>query len=299
MNETPDRQAPGQRPQRPEPGQGIPEGSQQAQAQQPQQQTTPPYSAPAYGAPQYAPQYAPPAQAPRSPAQQPQQRRGGLPVGAWIGIIGGGVLVLLLLVLLAVFVIVPAVLHLGAPASAPPPATAPPESDAPEPDTDTVTLDDHLDYAAGPFWSVPFDDEWTIDTFDVDGYNRFSHPETGCKLLTFQGAGDPAETSDSDRVASENLLGVALKIGLPWEATADPEVVPEGSVELMFDYAQPVEMAHYRATYPAASGDRERRILIREFTPGNNALYAEVDCPSTEIDGVADGIFEQLGITQY
>lgn len=289
---------------------GSPRDPQQYGAQQPSAdpQQQPPYGQPqaplgqGYAATQPAPppQFAPP-QMP--PGGAPPGR--GLPVGAWIDI-GAGALVLLGLIVTVVLVGVFALANVGRGVAEIRNGEVPPDQDPPavteEPGSQdgTVTLDDHLDYAAGPFWSVPYGDDWDIVTLDQQGYNRFSNPTTGCRLLTFQGSGDPAETTDSDRAASERLIGTALGIGLPWEgATADPVIKPDGSFEVPFDSAQPVEMMRFSAKYATAAGDREREILIRVFMPGNNALYAEVDCPAAEIDETSEEIFGALGITQY
>lgn len=281
--------------------------AQQNAAPQYDAQQVPAQQVPQQQYPQYLGQQMPGQQqyAYAAPGQPPQKRK-GLPVGAWIGIIGGGVL-LLALVLVAAFMILPRLLGIGfavdpsAPTGLPEQQTpdTTPEGSGTAGSSGTVTLDDQLDYSAGPFWSVPLNSDWDVDTFDVGGYNRFSDPTTGCKILTFQGEGDPAETSNSDRVATRNLIEVALTIGLPWEATSNPTVEESGSENLLMDFGDEVELAKYVATYPAADGDRERQILLRAFTPGNAALYAEVDCPTAEIDRVAGEMFDKMGLTEF
>ena len=307
---------------------------------QPPQPTPPVYAPPPHLGPQ-PPQYAPPPQQsqPWAPSQPPQQQPGqfaqqpyataqqaqpgqpyaqpqqyapgmpptgapprkGLPVGAWIGI-GAGALVLLLIIALGIAL----PFMLKGPAT-PEPAPAPPTTEVPEeePETpaqlDLVTLDDPSEFAAGPYWAVPFEDGWDIVRFDEQGVNEFKNVATGCMFFTYQGYGPEGLTATEDRGATEETLSTALQIGLPWTAaTADPEVNPDGTVEMPVDWAYSVEMSRYVALYPTADGDHQRQILLRTFMPDNLALYAEVDCPATpEGDKAAQSILDGISITEF
>ena len=227
--------------------------------------------------------------------------RKGLPVGAWIGI-GAGALVLLLIIALGIAL----PFLLKGPATSEP-APVPPTTEVPEeePETpaqlDLVTLDDPSEFAAGPYWAVPFEDGWDIVRFDEQGVNEFKNVATGCMFFTYQGYGPEGLTATEDRGATEETLSTALQIGLPWTAaTADPEVNPDGTVEMPVDWAYSVEMSRYVAIYPTADGDRQRQILLRTFMPDNLALYAEVDCPATpEGDKAAQSVLDGISITEF
>ena len=299
-----------------QPPQFAPTGQQQQPPQQPGQFAQQPYvtaqqaqPGQPYAQPQ---QYAPGQPLPGQPPQPGQQYapgmpptgappRKGLPVGAWIGI-GAGALVLLLIIALGIAL----PFLLKGPATLEP-APAPPTTDAPteEPETpaqlDLVTLDDPSDFSAGPYWGVPFEDGWDIVRFDEQGVNEFKNVATGCMFFTYQGYGPEGLTSTDDRGATEETLSTALQIGLPWNAaTADPEVNPDGTVEMPVDWAYSVEMSRYVALYPTADGNRQRQILLRTFMPNNLALYAEVDCPATpEGDKAAQTILDGLAITEF
>ena len=255
-----------------------------------------PQGAPGYAQPQYpapAHQQAPPAGAPRR----------GLPVGAWIGI-GAGALVFLLVIGIGATMLVGALLRpTPAPIVTPLPS---PEEDLGDEDPfsdnggELLSLDDTADFAAGPYWMTPFPDGWEIVTFDVEGVNEFTHTDTGCRFFSYQGYGAEGVDASGDREASEATIPTALQIGIPWEATADPDVVPDGTVEVMANYSYPVEMMRLVADYQAPGGDRQRQMLLRTFMPGNLALYAEVDCPATAAGGdAATEMFEGLGITDF
>lgn len=290
---------------------------------QPQPPQPPPYTAlpapqiPQYQAPQYqAPQppyTAPPGyQGPGAPDQgvppqpwaQPQQPvRRGLPVGAWIGI-GAGALVLVgAMVLVMLLVVVPAtrlVTELGrdrATASEPAEDGLVEEEPLSPDSVGVLTLDDTADFLAGPYWSVPFFDDWDIVTFDVEGINHFSNAAAGCQLLTYQGYGDPNVVDGNDWDASEATVPAALQIGLPWDSTGDPDVVMDGIFEVSADYYDSVEMVRLFAQYSSAEGERERQMLIRAFMPENIVLYAEVDCLAGS--QVPDEIFDRLQITEF
>ena len=257
-------------------------------------------------------QYAPGQPQPGQPPQPGQQYapgmpptgappRKGLPVGAWIGI-GAGALVLLLIIALGIAL----PFMLKGPATSEP-APVPPTTEVPEeePETpaqlDLVTLDDPSEFAAGPYWAVPFEDGWDIVRFDEQGVNEFKNVATGCMFFTYQGYGPEGLTATEDRGATEETLSTALQIGLPWTAaTADPEVNPDGTVEMPVDWAYSVEMSRYVAIYPTADGDRQRQILLRTFMPDNLALYAEVDCPATpEGDKAAQSVLDGISITEF
>lgn len=257
-------------------------------------------------------QYAPGQPLPGQPPQPGQQYapgmpptgappRKGLPVGAWIGI-GAGALVLLLIIALGIAL----PFLLKGPATSEP-APVPPTTEVPEeePETpaqlDLVTLDDPSEFAAGPYWAVPFEDGWDIVRFDEQGVNEFKNLATGCMFFTYQGYGPEGLTATEDRGATEETLSTALQIGLPWTAaTADPEVNPDGTVEMPVDWAYSVEMSRYVAIYPTADGDRQRQILLRTFMPDNLALYAEVDCPATpEGDKAAQSVLDGISITEF
>ncbi len=184
-----------------------------------------------------------------------------------------------------------------------PPAT----EELPEEDPNTseqlevVTLDDVSNFAAGPYWGVPFEDGWDIVRFDEQGVNEFTNPTAGCQFLTYQGYGPEGLTSTDDRGATEETISTALQIGLPWTAaTADPTVTMDGSFEVPVDWTYNVEMQRFLATYPSADGDRQRQMLLRSFMPNNLALYAEVDCPATAAGNeAAQVILDGLTITEY
>ena len=251
---------------------------------------------------QYAPGQPLPGQqyAPGMPPTGAPPRK-GLPVGAWIGI-GAGALVLLLIIALGIAL----PFLLKGPATSEP-APAPPTTEVPEeePETpaqlDLVTLDDPSEFAAGPYWAVPFEDGWDIVRFDEQGVNEFKNVATGCMFFTYQGYGPEGLTATEDRGATEETLSTALQIGLPWTAaTADPEVNPDGTVEMPVDWAYSVEMSRYVALYPTADGDRQRQILLRTFMPDNLALYAEVACPATpEGDKAAQSVLDGISITEF
>lgn len=296
-------QAPQQPPQFAPTGQQPPQHpgqfAQQPYVTAPQAQPDQPYAQPQQYAPGQQPQpgqqYAPGV----PPAAAPPRK--GLPVGAWIGI-GAGALVLLLVLVVGIGM----AFVLNKPAAAPPlpeaPTTEVPEE---EPETpaqlDLVTLDDPSNFSAGPYWGVPFEDGWDIVRFDVEGVNEFKNVTLGCQFLTYQGYGPAGLTSTDDRGATEETVSTALQIGIPWTAaTADPEVKPDGTVEMSVDWAYSVEMQRYVALYPTADGDRQRQILLRTFMPDNLALYAEVDCPATaEGDKAAQTILDGLTITEF
>ncbi|MBL5972292.1 MAG: hypothetical protein ACNYNX_02430 [Leucobacter sp.] len=288
---------------------------------QPQPPQPPPYTAPPapqipqYQAPQ-PPYTAPPGyQGPGAPGQQgapqqpwaqpqPQQPvRRGLPVGAWIGI-GAGALVLVgAMVLVILLVVIPAtrlVTELGrdrATASEPAEDGLVEEEPLSPASVGVLTLDDTADFLAGPYWSVPFFDDWDIVTFDVEGINHFSNAGVGCQLLTYQGYGDPNVADGNDWDASEATVPAALQIGLPWDSTGDPDVVMDGIFEVSADYYDSVEMVRLFAQYSSAEGERERQMLIRAFMPENIVLYAEVDCLAGS--QVPDEIFDRLRITEF
>lgn len=280
--------------------------------QYPQQQQYPqqPYQASGQPAPQQGAPYAPWMQQP-APGFEPPKR--GLSVGAWIGIIGGALLLVGAAVAVVLLVIVPGMKEPDVVAggdtttsrttTSTPPSPSPSPSPSPTPpSTGSLGLDDVASFTAGPFWGVPFDAEWSIVRFDVEGFNEFSNDALQCRFLTFQGFGDPSVTDPGDRAASENTVAAALRIGLPWTgATGEPNVVPNGSRDIMAmaqNHSGDVEMMRLLATYSTASGDRERHILIRTFMPANAALYAEVDCPAGMSD-VAEDLFDEMYVTDF
>lgn len=149
-----------------------------------------------------------------------------------------------------------------------------------EPDLLALPLENGADFAAGPYWSVPIAEGWDIVQFDVDGVNHFVHPQSSCEFRTFQGFGDPGETYVDDREASVDALSIVLAQGLPWNAVAEvPEPSSLGSMYLDSNRYVDVEMLWYYTGYESENGMRERDILVRQFTPDNIVLYAEVDCP--------------------
>lgn len=286
----------------------APDGKQYAQQVDPAQYVQQQYPAQQYpegqqpyvtGQQQYAvgqQQYAPGA-----PPAGPTPRK-GLPVGAWIGI-GAGALVLLLLIISGIFVTT-----LLRSAAVPEPIPAPPiTEELPEEDPgasdplEVVTLDDVTNFKAGPYWGVPFESGWDIVRFDEQGVNEFSNAAVGCQFLTYQGYGPEGLTSTDDRGATEETLPTAMQIGLPWTAaTADPTVTSDGSFEVPVDWTYNVEMQRFVAIYPSADGERQRQMLLRSFMPNNLALYAEVDCPATAAGNeAAQVILDGLTITEY
>lgn len=244
-------------------------------------------------------------------AHQPQPQQGpALSVGAWIGISLASLGVVVAAILTITLVIVPAMRLLAA--ASPGAGTAPPVTQLPDGEgfedlpgdsdgaSDTVTLDDTADFLAGPFWGIPFQDGWEIDVFDVEGENRFSHPASGCALFSYQGFGPEDAFAATDREATELTVPTALQIGIPWDATADPNVSIDDSIELLANYSYPVEMMRLVADYPSPDGDRQRQMVMRTFMPNNAALYFEIDCPATSgAAEVAQQIIDELGITEF
>lgn len=257
---------------------------------------------PRYAPPQAAPGYAPP-QLPVPPHPAPVRR--GLPVGAWIGI-GAGALVILLTVVVGVLFVAGA---LGAkprstvsgptPSASPSPSpseTAPGESGS----GSGNSLDSRVDFAAGPFWAVKIDsgNGWKTEVLDQQGYNKLANPPTGCALLTFQGTGDPSASTANDRAATDDTIAAALKIGLPWTgATASPDVRKDSTVSVPIVGGGSIEMLRLTTTYEAKDGERQRTILLRAFTPGNGVLMAQADCPSWAMQTTGLPALEGLSVT--
>lgn len=261
-----------------------------------------------YGQPPFVPpqlyaqeQYAQGAQLP--PGATPPRKK-GLPVGAWIGI-GAGALVLLLVVALGIWVVVGTARPRVSDPMPLPTTEAPAEEPTEEPESPeplgVVTLDDTFDLTNGVYWGVPFISDWDVVRFDEQGVNEFSNAAVGCQFLSYQGLGAEGITSADDRGATEETIATALQIGIPWtSATASPEVNSDGSVELPVDYAFSAEFQRFVAKYPTAGGDRQRQMVLRAFMPDNIALYAEVDCPATaEGDAAAQEMLDGLTLTQY
>jgi len=233
---------------------------------------------------------------------QPPKKR-GLPVGAWIGIAIGGVVLLgiisLVIALIVWLVLIPK--PTPVPETEPvPPVEVPGEDDAPLPTDEVISLDAPSNFTSGPFWAVTYAADWDIVQFDVEGINEFSHAPTGCQFLSYQGYGDPNVTASDDRTATEDTIPTALQIGIPWDFTVEPEVLVDGSVDVPVDYAYAVEMLKLRADYTSSDGDRTRQIVMRTFMPDDIALYAEVDCPSSaEAEDAAQQMLDGLAITEY
>lgn len=272
----------------------------------PAQPPLPPYPAPQYPAAQHPAleypsppypnsQYAQPSghqPPPQQPYGFPQPPRKGLPVGAWIGIAAGALVLVAVIVIGTIFAI-RAVSSVTANIARELPTTTP----SPLPTPTPKDLDDHFetggsgtllmtgtaDFAAGPWWAVEFEDGWNIDVFDVAGENRFSHPATGCQFYSYQGFGGFASTSDDDQTASEKTLenAVAGGLGLEWQATGSPNIVFDRTVLLDAYGYDEVEMLRYVSDYTVADGSaRERVFLIRNFQPSDAVLLAMTDCPA-------------------
>lgn len=232
------------------------------------------------------------------------ERQRGLPVGAWIGI-GVGAVTLLALFLVSLIVILPMLTGLlkGPDPTWTGPGPGPESPTVPEPTesfgTDRVSLDDSLDIVAGPFWSTPIDEGWDIQIFDEDGYNHFTHSESGCQIVTFQGPGDPSETASDDGTATKNVVPLTFDLGLTWGeevVASDIDVVPSGELDVLFNFETPVEFQRLSADYEYEGETFNRQMLLRTFMPSNGLLYAEVDCPGTSTD-MADEVFRGLGLT--
>ena len=258
----------------------------------------PPYA----GQPQYPAQ---PPQYPGAPVPPGQPPRRGLPAWAWVVL--GVVAALFIGLIVAMAVLIPRMMSEFADAAGPSPV---PTEQAPAPtddpgDDDTLggtvySLDQRVTLAAGPFWGIDFDEDWQIEIWDTNGVNQMSHAESGCKMYTFQGTGVPdAAGSASDREATELTIPVALGMGLPWDASGEPSVQPDGSWNATLDFGpDQVEMAQLRAQYTSTGGEaRERVMILRAFLPTNNVLLAQVDCPagSTELTDRID----DLTVSQY
>lgn len=279
---------------------------QQTPPQQVPQQPGQPHLQQPYYAQQYVQGYTGGSAAPGGPGMPPSglPPRKGLPVGAWIGI-GAGVLIVLLVLAVGIGFVVTAA---SKPLPKAPQETS--ESKVPDPpkeepeapaELDLVTLDDASNFAAGPYWGVPFLDGWDIVRFDEQGVNEFKNATAGCSFYTFQGFGPENITAIDDRGASDQTLETALQIGLPWTAaTASPEVNSDGSFEMPVDWQYSVEMQRYVAIYPTAEGDRKRQLLLRTFLPSKVAMYAEVECPSTPAgDKAAQEVLDGLTLTEF
>ncbi|KKI21015.1 MULTISPECIES: hypothetical protein [unclassified Leucobacter] len=281
----------------PDPQGGAP--ADPAPADAPRYAPPPQYAPPQYAPPQATvPQLAPPV----PPYGPPPSAARRLPVGAWIGI-GAGALVLLLVIALGVFLVAgvlgaqPRSSTAGSAPSPTPSETAPSDGGA----GSGNSLDTRVDFAAGPFWSMTIDSAngWTAEIIDQQGVNRIRNERTSCVLMTYQGAGDPKASMASDRAATDDTLEAALKIGLPWTgATGSPEVEPDSTVSVPLDGGGSVEMLRLTSRYQTADGERERTILLRAFTPANSALMAQVDCPSWAARTFGDPALQGLSITE-
>lgn len=276
--------------------------------QPPPTQQPPAYQPPAYAqdpAAAQQPGYPPQGHGQQPPAPPTPPQRKGLPAWAWVLISVAALFFIGVIVAIAVFV--PRFINATASGplpipAVPAPAPAPTEKlEIGEAPSGTVyTMDDQVDFSAGPFWNVTFEGDWDIDIFDVDGVNQMTNLAAGCTFYTFQGFG-PLEAADAtdDREATELTIPTALQMGLPWAASDDPVVLPDGERLVEYDFgAAEVAMQQVRATYTGADGKpRERLLLLRAFTPGSNALLAQVDCPagSPELEARLDG----LAITQF
>lgn len=239
---------------------------------------------------------------PVGPPAGPPRR--GLPVWAWV-IIGAVVALFIgLIIAMAVFVsqMFSGIDTLGQPE----PRVTPPvptEEYVPEeePAAGTLfTLDDKVDFDDALFWGVGFDEAWNIEIWDTEGVNQLSDPASGCSLYTYQGFGVPeAEGASSDRDATEQTISVALQMGLPWEATGSPEVKPDGERALKYNFGpDEIEMQQLRAQYTGTAGDaRERVFLLRAFTPRNNVLLAQLDCPAGAPE--LEQRLDDLGISEF
>lgn len=297
-------------PQMPQPGaQGGP-WQQQPVPQQPAQPQPAQLAQPQFDAPQAAPFGAPgvqppsgfadphPGWGPGGPAGPsgpvgPQPPKRGLPVGAWIGIAAGALVLLGAIVFTFVFVIGAAGAAFSSTTQERPTTTqpAPPlDDDDADDDADdielgasgTLLIDGVADFAVGPYWEVGFNSEWQIDVFDVGGENRFTHPATGCQFFSYQGFGGFASASDGDQIASEKVLENAVRggLGLEWQATGSPNIVFDRTVMLEAYGYDGVEMLRYVSDYVHADGsNRQRVFLIRNFQPSDAVLYAMTDCP--------------------
>ena len=258
----------------------------------------PPYA----GQPQYPAQ---PPQYPGAPVPPGQPPRRGLPAWAWVVL--GVVAALFIGLIVAMAVLIPRIVNEFTDAANPSPL---PTEGVPAPTDDlddddflggtVYSLDQQVPLAAGPFWGIGYDADWQIEIWDTDGVNQMSHAESGCKMYTFQGTGVPdAAGSATDREATELSVPVALGLGLPWDSAVDPEVMPNGSLNVRFDFGpDQVELTQLRAQYTTTGGEaRERVILLRAFLPLNNVLLAQVDCPAGEPE-LMDQL-EDFSVTQY
>lgn len=251
------------------------------------------------------PPQAPPPQLGEFPLVQqplPPRQKKQLSLGAWIGIIAGGLMLVLFIAYLAIYLTAVAGGSNQGTDPSPTPKPTPQEPQEDESSRGVVYfLNDTTTFTNGPFWVISVQDGWEALMFNRDGYHHFSHPSSGCELMSYQGYGVDGVVAEDDRSATEETIEAVLRSGLPWDkAIEEPVVDPAGTVVLPGDGYDRVELQRLVTNYQTVDGERKREIYLRTFMPANNLLFVEVDCPATADGEAAETpMLENIRVTEY
>ena len=238
-------------------------------------------------------------QAPQPAPQPTPTSRRGLPLGAWIGI-GAAAVAVVAAVLVAALVIVPNVLQNNSQGAG---SADQAEGENPADSVPVVTLDDRLDYAVGPFWVEHINNDWRPHALGNDGPRLFSHRKNTCQLYTYFGEIDLAADVTDDRAATQAAVSLAWEEGLDWGLAPEvPEPEAAGSVEIIMNDEEPVELARFSAQFETEEEffggfvAHERHVIVRAFAETGTFVHATIDCRDEHADGI-DEVITKIGIT--
>lgn len=109
------------------------------------------------------------------------------------------------------------------------PSSSPTTSESAPSTAGTLSLEENVELAAGPYWQIEYYPDSEIEIFNQGGVNQFYWSDKNCRMRTFQGAFDSISNPGNDKDYSINVAPDLFKMFFEQETSSVADIDAESS----------------------------------------------------------------------